>query len=322
MTASYRLIDYTLRPAKYAERKMLAEALTNLRVFDSLKKYCYVGFGSIWYADCVLFHHALGIERIISIEKEKNHKDRFEFNNPYRGIELRMDEAAVVLPGLDWSQRKIIWLDYDEPLSPSILDDIRTVSTRACSGTALIVSVQAEKIFDNRDPQNDPIHVTNREQFMNYFGIDRTPAVISVTDLQGWGLSKFSRRIIREEIENNLQLTNKGSMPEEPRKFRQFVAFEYADGAKMTTIGGVIVDAKQSAKFDESGLADLSFFRNGDDVLRINVPLLTPREMHKLDKSLPLIDGAGNFFDPIPESDAKRYAEFYRYLPKFAAFEP
>ena len=322
MTASYRLIDYTLRPAKHAERKMLAEAFANLRVFGSLRTYRYVGFGSIWYADCILFHRALGIEQIISIEREQNHEDRFKFNKPYGGIELRMGEAAAVLPNLDWSHRTIVWLDYDDPLSPAILDDVRTVSTRACPGTALVVSVNAEKILDNRNSQCDPVHVTEHGQFQYFFGNARTPTKFRKAELLGWGLSRFSRRIIRDEIEYGLQLNNKARAPGQHIKFRQFVAFEYADGAKMTTIGGVFIDAGQDALFDSAGLADLLFFRNGDDALRINVPLLTPREIHQLDQSLPLQPGEENDIGPIPISDGKHYANLYRYLPKFAAYEP
>ena len=60
MTASYRLIDYSLRPAKFAERRMLSEMFSRLKVFGSLESYRYIGFGSIWFTDCVLFHRALG----------------------------------------------------------------------------------------------------------------------------------------------------------------------------------------------------------------------------------------------------------------------
>ena len=145
-TPSYRLIDYTLRPAKFAERKMLCDMLSRLKAFGSLENYWYIGFGSIWFADCVLFHRTLGIEHMISIEKETAHKARFVFNKPYRSIELNMGNSAQILPNLDcWGLRSIIWLDYDDPLSPSILDDVRTVATRAGSGTALIVTVQAQK---------------------------------------------------------------------------------------------------------------------------------------------------------------------------------
>ena len=321
MTASYRVIDYSLRPAKFAERKMLAEALARLRVFGSLRTYRYVGFGSIWYADCVLFHRVLGIEEIVSIERERNHEERFVFNKPYRGIELRMDDSAVVLPSLDWGHRMIVWLDYDDPLSPAILDDVRTVATRAYPGTALIVSVQAENILDRRK-KGEPVHVKRREQFRRFFGDARTPQKLPGADLRGWGLSKTIRRIVRDEVDNGLQRVNEARGLGQRMKFRQFVAFEYADNAKMTTIGGVFIDAGQDAVFDSAGFGDLSFFRADDNALRIEVPLLTPREMRYLEQSLPRLEGEAIEFGAIPCRDVKHYAALYRHLPNFAAYEP
>lgn len=321
MTASYRVIDYSLRPAKFAERKMLVEALARLRVFGSLRTYRYVGFGSIWFADCVLFHRALGIEEIVSIERERNHADRFRFNKPYRGIELRMDDSAVVLPSLDWGRRTIVWLDYDDPLSPAILDDVRTVATRACAGTALIVSVQAEKIWDTRN-KAEPIHVVRRLQFRRLFGDERTPGKLPGADLRGWRLSNSTRRIVRAEIENGLQRVNEARASGQRMKFRQFVAFEYADDAKMTTVGGVFIDAGQDAVFDSAGFGDLSFFRGGDDAVRIEIPLLTPREMRYLDERLPEADGEPIESGAIPGRDARFYSALYRHLPNFAAYEP
>ena len=322
MTASYRVIDYSLRPAKFAERKMLTEALGRLKVFGSLRTYRYVGFGSIWFADCVLFHRSLGIEELISIEREHEHKGRFMFNNPYRGIELRMDNSAAVLPSLDWSHRMIVWLDYDDPLSPAILDDVRTVATRTCPGTALIVTVQAERIMDKHVTQNGPIPVTTPEQFRHLFDDDRTPQNLNNADLRGWRLSKTSRRAVTEEIDNGLNQVNSVRKVGQRLKFQQIVAFEYADGAKMTTVGGVFIDEGQSAVFDSAGFTDLSFYRGMDDALRIEMPLLTPREMRHLDKSLPCREGEVIDFGEIPSRDAELYAAFYRYLPNFAAFEP
>ena len=321
MTASYRLIDYSLRPAKFSERKMLCELFSRLRAFGSLESYRYIGFGSIWFSDCVLFHRVLGIEDIISIERERDHKVRFEFNNPYRGIKLQMGTAADVLPSLDWSHRTITWLDYDDPLSPSILDDVRTVAARAVTGTALAVSVQAERLFDRRDIHDEPKEIVSPDQFRDLFGDARTPPELNARKLRGWHIACTSRSILSQEIENVLHEANVGRAAGQRLLFKQIAAFEYADGAKMTTIVGVFVDQGQNAMFEAGGFRDLSFYRSGADALRIKVPLLTPREMRHLDRSLPCPEREDIDLGPIPESDGKQYAMFYRYLPNFASFE-
>ncbi|QZD89894.1 hypothetical protein K3148_00300 [Qipengyuania aurantiaca] len=320
MTASYEIIDYSLRPAKFAERKMLCDFFSRLRVFGSLESYRYVGFGSIWFSDCVLFHRTLGISDIVSIECELDHQERFEFNNPLRGIRLLMGEASDVLPTLDWSLRSIVWLDYDDPLNVSILEDVRTVASRAKSGTAFVVSVQAEKIFDKRN-DDDHIHVQSRDEFSDYFGEGRTPEALRQADLRGWTLSKTSRQIVRAEIEEGLKAANAARPNGQKIEFRQTVAFEYKDGAKMTTIGGVFVDQGQAALFDGAGLRELEFFRDSDEALRIHMPLVTPHEMRHLDRQLPILEEVGLDAEPIPVREANRYAKFYRYLPNFASFE-
>ena len=301
---------------------MLCEMLGRLRVFGSLETYRYIGFGSIWFADCVLFHRSLGIEDMISIEREQDHEERFHFNKPYRSTLVKMDESSDVLPYLDWDQRTIVWLDYDDPLSPSILDDVRTVAGRAFPGSALIVSVQAHQILDKRQNEEEPAPVENRDDFLRLFGEQRTPQAMPDSNLRGWTLSKTTRDIVRQEIENALQEANPARAAGRRTGFRQVVAFEYADGVKMTTVGGVFVDQGQNGVFESADFGQLPFFRNAEEALRIEVPLLTPKEMRHLDGSLPCADANDMDLGAIPMRDARRYMKFYRYLPNFASFEP
>ena len=319
---SYRKINYSLRPAKFAERKMLCELFSRLRAFGALEAYRYVGFGSIWFSDCILFHKSLGVTDIISIEKVMANEDRFRFNLPYQNIRLEMQNAADVLPNLDWHHRMIIWLDYDAPLDLAILDDIRTCGSRIQSGSALAITVQSEKLYDKRDLHEEPLHIEDPEQFTDYFGSARTFRNMDESDLRGWGISKTSRRVLRSEIQNALSAVNLARPPGSRISFKQIAAFEYNDGAKMTTVVGVFVDQGQNGHFAQCGFDELFYYRDGDDAFRIIVPLLTPREMRHLDKSLPLSAGTTVNHGSIPEGDAKNYAKLYRYLPNFAAFEP
>ena len=319
---SYHLIDYSLRSAKFAERKMLCEMFGRLTVFAPLEKYCYIGFGSIWFADCVLFHRTLGIKQLISIEEKGHHKKRFEFNIPYQGIELRMAHSSNVLQNLDWNQRTIIWLDYDDQLSPSILDDVDMVTEKAQSGTALVVSVQTQGIQDKQLNLDKPTPIKNRDQFLNLFGAERTPRGLRSDDFEGWNLSTMSRKVILESIESTLKTVNMTRQPKKQIHFQQTVAFEYSDGAKMTTIGGIFVNQAEQNQFKEAGFEKLSFYQNAEEAIRIEVPKLTPREMRHLDRQLPCPNGETIEADFVPEKDAKNYAKFYRYLPNFASFEP
>lgn len=90
---SWRKINYELRPAKNIERKMLSEAFRCLTSFGSVSSYRYVGFGSHFFSDFKLFHRSLGITQMISIEDNKEYKERFTFNIPYSCIKLRFGNS-------------------------------------------------------------------------------------------------------------------------------------------------------------------------------------------------------------------------------------
>lgn len=77
MSGSFRRIDYSLRPAKHAERRMMCDVFRRLRPFGRVEDYMYVGFGSVWFSDFSLFHRALGIRDMLSIEKERSAEQRF-----------------------------------------------------------------------------------------------------------------------------------------------------------------------------------------------------------------------------------------------------
>jgi len=81
---------------------------------------------------------------MISIEKNTNAKECFEFNRPFRSIDLRFGKSNEILPQTGWDKRSIVWLDYDGRLDTNVLADVDTFCTRAVSGSLLAVSVNAE----------------------------------------------------------------------------------------------------------------------------------------------------------------------------------
>src|ERR1035438_1696889 len=107
MPPSYRAINYSLRPAKAVERKMMGEAFRRLHPFQRIEDYRYVGFGSIYFSDFQAVHRTLGISDMVSIEKNVSAEACFEFNKPYRSIELIFGNSSVVLPKLPWDKPTI-----------------------------------------------------------------------------------------------------------------------------------------------------------------------------------------------------------------------
>jgi hypothetical protein len=79
---TFERFNYTLRPAKNVERKMLCDAFARLARIERLSDYRYVGFGSLSFADFALFHRRLGFREMVSIERRETARSRFEFNRP------------------------------------------------------------------------------------------------------------------------------------------------------------------------------------------------------------------------------------------------
>ena len=77
MAPSYRLVNFRLRPAKAAERKMIVEVCGRMGAFSNLLGFRYVGLGSPFFNDFILMHRRYGMRNLICIEREAQHKDRF-----------------------------------------------------------------------------------------------------------------------------------------------------------------------------------------------------------------------------------------------------
>src|SRR5262249_36600381 len=138
MPRSYERIHYGLRPAKNIERKMLCEAFRRLSPFAAVESYRYIGFGSTYFSDFQLVHRTLGIQHMISIERDLHNAERFNFNCPYRCIQILFGESAQVLPTIPWNVRTILWLDNDGVLRPSVLSDVAMFTTNAIAGSVLV----------------------------------------------------------------------------------------------------------------------------------------------------------------------------------------
>ena len=100
MKGSSNRIDFSLRPAKHAERRMMVEIFRKLRPFQAVEDYLYLGFGSLWFADFALFHRTLGIKEMLSMEREATQKSRFDEAKPFAAIKMDYRDSSKVLQAL------------------------------------------------------------------------------------------------------------------------------------------------------------------------------------------------------------------------------
>jgi hypothetical protein len=89
----------------------------------------------------------------------------------------------------------------------------------------------------------------------------------------------------------------------------------------MTTVVGIFVVASENHIIEECGFRRLDFLPARGKIVRIRVPKITLREARSLEQKLPKIGGKALDCKPIPASEARAFANLYRYLPNFAALE-
>lgn len=314
MAPTFERFSYGLRPAKNIERKMLCEAFARMSRIAPLVSYRYIGFGAIGFYDFMLFHRRLGIRDMISIEGEVDAQDRIGFNRPYSCIRMKWGMSHEVLPVLPWKQRTIVWLDYDGPFLQQKLADISLVSASLRSGSALVVTLPA-------DP--GPVEDAGKrlEQLKARLGKNKVPDSITSASLASWGMARAYRQIINNEIADTLARRNGPLSADARLTYRQMFNFQYADGIKMVTVGGVFLDSSDRARLPPKHFDDLEFIRDGEGEYLIETPILTLREIRYLDGRLP--GSAPDVKHPrwIPEDERKRYGRLYRYFPSFSEVE-
>jgi hypothetical protein len=254
-------------------------------------------------------HRTLNLTKMVSIEKATHDKLRFEANLPFSCIEMLWGDTASELPKVDFSQRSIVWLDYDGRLTKSVLADIREVASRAVGGTVLAVTVQCR--YDRVGTDGDDRSLV---YISDMLGAERVPLGMMPKDLRGDGTGKLFRSIIAGELLQTLNDRNAGRHHTQKMRFKQILNFGYEDGVRMMTVAFVIYDAGQEANLSHCSFDELPFYRENEDIFEICIPKLTTREVAFLEGLMPGELTAANI-GQIPKRDAEHFASIYRYFP-------
>lgn len=316
MSGSYRGINYSLRPAKNVERKMMFEALRRLDRFRNLTDYRYVGFGSPFFADFGLAHRDLGLGELLSIEKESGDKQRFEFNKPYNCITMRYGDAKDAFGKVRWNAHPhIAWADYESTMDKDVLTAIDIMASQCASGSVLIVTVNAQVGHQSEVWQEKHDELTNK------IGSPLFPRDIKPRDLREWGTANALHRVFRRHVDDILYQRNAGRDEADVFESEELFRFHYEDGARMLTIGELFYRRSDSEAIAACSFKDFDFCREENRPFFIRIPSLTSREILYLEAQLPCTPPDQIDRRDIPLQDVKTFAEIYRYFPKFAEMD-
>jgi hypothetical protein len=295
---------------------MLCDLFRRLEPFGRIHTYRYIGFGSIYFADFLLFHQALGISDMISIEKDEQNGPRFSFNKPFRCVELKLGHSNSVLPQLDWEKKSLVWFDCDGKLDGAVLADVAMFCSKAVSGSMLLVSVNVvpEK-KPNAAPQDQDAF--RLQTFSEAVGKEKVPLDVTGANLRPGEFAKVCRRVIHNEILK--ELCDRNGPLEEERRFcyQQLIHFHYADEAQMLTLGGLFYEKRDRPLLDRCAFSELPFVRDGEAIAFINAPKLTQKEVRHLNSQLPRLPADKVTLPGVPDSDVHDYVSLYRYYPSF-----
>lgn len=305
ISESYRKVFYDLRPAKQVERRMLLDAFQRLAAAGiPIRNSKYLGMGSIYFVDFVLFHKFLGLSRLHSVEINPAITKRVGFNKPFKCIDHSLESVGEYLSRVDSDDAYIVWLDYDDRISENMLQDISLAASKLGSPSVLLATIDVEPAaFEDAPDEQMELFAREAGELM--------PA--------GLDLGAFSRRMIAQTaarvVGNAIQ---RGLAGRTHVSFEPLFSFEYADGHRMVTAGGVI--ANEADKMRLRG-ADLSanYVRRTLEAppFRIDVPRLTRRERAYLDQHMPLAKGWTPPDFEITTEELEQYSEIYQYFPQF-----
>ena len=311
---SFKQFNYGLRPSKQVERKLMIEILLRLsKAGYDISSYTYVGFGSVYYIDFVMFHKFLFMESMICVEWGDIHK-RMKFNKPFKFIKLKMGALLNHIPDLQRNKKYLIWLDYDRPLDPDMLQDIDGCLGRLAKGSIFIITIDARARLPKEDYDLENMTAKQREKltvrvYREWFGAyleDRiTLDSIAPADVPG-----LFYNVVLERMRQSLSIR-------EDVQFLQVFNFLYADGAPMLTIGGVIGGEEDAERLQDSGIMQHRCVREGQVPLEISVPPLTIREKQWLDSKMDRNLQADGLQFELDEDLLDTYRLFYKEYPTF-----
>jgi len=320
---SFENINYMFRPKKQIERKIFIELLQKMQhaLNIDISKYRYIGLGSIYYYDFILFHKYLNIRDMVSLDDKEDY-NRFEFNKPFDFITFKNMSTTDFLSKNDLNKKSFIWFDYDSNLirynkesktflnTETIFEDIQIITKKSKELDLFILTINI-KIKDT---------LFSSLKFKQAF-IGEYDEYLSKQYKQVEKITFENYPLIIQNIIINIFRDNEKY---HPVKFEKLFSFVYRDGAPMYTIGGIFSKDNLQDKLVEED----SFFQTDENkVVDINVPLLTYFEKMKLDKNIlkieknlsslnkeEIIKMLGFEMEP---SELKSYLDYYRYYPQY-----
>jgi len=320
-------IPYHLRQNKAIDRYAFIELLSILDRYCNIDRYHYIGFGGHSLEDFKYIHSRFAITDMTSIEQDEDVHKRQEFNQPYNCIKCLLKSSNEFIDEFQADQETIIWLDYTKPSQiRSQVEEIKSIVNKLAPLDIVKITLNAHASAYHEAPKGKGI--TNKDIVQERIKKlkDKLGDLFPLADISPDMMTepRFTDAlclIIKYAIESSLS----GSS----NVFQPLALFSYADGHRMLTITGIILDINkvddflQKTNIKSWKLSSIAWGKPHS----INIPDLTMRERLYIDSLLPhataeeITEKLGFLFHEDEEVSLemlKTYVLFYRQSPYFS----
>lgn len=309
---SWENVHYEFRPAKQVERRMLIHTFQSLMELGfPISKYKYTGLGSIYFVDFAMFHRYLGISKFLSVEVNSEIARRVHFNKPFACVDVVIGDITDFIPHLSPDNQHILWLDFDDLLTKDALGAVHLASAQLSHGSILLVTTDVEPPGNPEDGLTKWNPRTWRKYFMEEGGNYIWPKP-SVSDFTREHLINANARLIEAAI-------SKGILARTELIFLPLFNFTYADGHRMLSVGGMIVNEFERKKLLSLDYSELYFLKSSltEEPYEIDVPKVTRKERLYLDKMMPCVDDWVPMDFELKPEKVLAYRNIYKYYPAY-----
>lgn len=290
---SAQQFSYPLRPGKFVDRALFVELLQHVDRYMPMREAVYVGFGGPCMEDHRVIHAALGLKRMISIEKDDDILAQQKFNRPLREIVcVHRDakdfvdefEAELKRARVRPTERRIIWFDYEAPRElMRQLQTLQALIDLANDGDVIRITLNAHAGslggFKEGEGESE-LHTRRMSKLAERFG-DFLPEGLSPESTQG---AHYPGAVLEAVKLAALRATGSSS-----RTFLPLLIVNYADGQTMLTVAGVVLADEDVSDFlGKTKIAKWPYYSRGwSNVERVSdAPYLTMRERMHMDQAV------------------------------------
>lgn len=227
-------IPYNLRQNKAIERSLFVDLLSRLGRFRNISKYTYIGFGGPFMEDFKLLHSELRINKMISLEIDKNVLARQKFNLPLACINLSDKKSSDFLIGHEFCDPSIVWFDYAIPKDlPQQLSEVESLVSKLSAGDIVKITLNANPGTLGTPPQGEDL-LEYRAKVAQKRLVHYGPSVVEPDHVKS---SAYPTLLLRA-LENAMKLGLSGTSN---LVLQPLTAFIYADGQQMLTATAIIL---------------------------------------------------------------------------------